>query len=328
VTDTLGGIGSQRPDGARWLARRTRAVFAPYPKALLGDVEAIHDLRVAARRARVALALMARKPEGKRSRRIDRVLRDVARAAGRSRDLDVAAELLDALAPPRGRAARARATLRRSLAGGRSKRRTLSRDALLDLDLAGLRRDLRGAEARGPAAVEAIIKRIEEITREEGEKILARLEESGRRYHAEAMHEIRRKARRLRYAAEVSAALFGFGGEAVKIWRGVQTRLGALHDHDVLSGWLTARAERADAAGDVEVARAARAAAARVLRDARRLHREFLADDPRSTLERGLAAMRPVQAAPEGPADGGSTVQESSGAPAPGVVIDFPRAAG
>jgi len=39
VTDTLGGIGSQRPDGARWLARRTRAVFAPYPKALLGDVE-------------------------------------------------------------------------------------------------------------------------------------------------------------------------------------------------------------------------------------------------------------------------------------------------
>jgi CHAD domain-containing protein len=79
------------------LARRVRETFRVYPKALVGDVEAVHDLRVAARRLRSALSLFAQDPVGKRTRRADRTLGQLARAAGRGRDLDVGIEILEAL---------------------------------------------------------------------------------------------------------------------------------------------------------------------------------------------------------------------------------------
>ena len=47
------------PGAGRLLTRRMRELFRVYPKALVGDVEAVHDLRVAARRLRVALVLLA-----------------------------------------------------------------------------------------------------------------------------------------------------------------------------------------------------------------------------------------------------------------------------
>src|SRR5512144_2623713 len=87
------------PPGARFLARRMREVFAPYPKALAGNAEAVHDLRVASRRLRVALPLLASDAGAKRARRAERLLRDLARAAGLCRALDVGAELVAGLAP-------------------------------------------------------------------------------------------------------------------------------------------------------------------------------------------------------------------------------------
>ena len=46
------------------LRERVRAVFKQLPKGLAGDEEAIHQMRVAGRRLRVALPLLARKPRG------------------------------------------------------------------------------------------------------------------------------------------------------------------------------------------------------------------------------------------------------------------------
>src|SRR5262245_63162999 len=76
------------------LRDRIRALFRQVPQGLAGQEEAIHQMRVAGRRLRVALPLLAKKPAGRRVRRALRVLRELTRAAGQSRDLGVIEGLL------------------------------------------------------------------------------------------------------------------------------------------------------------------------------------------------------------------------------------------
>src|SRR6476646_11094474 len=68
---------------------KIRDVFSHLPKAMTGDEDAIHELRVAGRRLRAALPHLARKPEGRRVRRAILGVKELTRAAGASRDLDV-----------------------------------------------------------------------------------------------------------------------------------------------------------------------------------------------------------------------------------------------
>src|SRR5688500_2031216 len=127
------------------LRERIRGVFRRMPRALAGDEEANHQMRIAARRLRVALPLLARKPEGKRVRRSLKVLRQVTRSAGASRDMDVGVALLaerrDIAATPEW------ALLRRRMRAARARSRTRMADALLDLEIAALRRHLRAVLA-------------------------------------------------------------------------------------------------------------------------------------------------------------------------------------
>src|SRR5262245_48114862 len=89
-----------RDGGARRLLRaKVREVFRHLPKALSGDAEAVHQMRVAARRLRVALPLLSLRPDGRRVRRAVTLLRDLTRAAGASRDLDVMLEIVTAALP-------------------------------------------------------------------------------------------------------------------------------------------------------------------------------------------------------------------------------------
>src|SRR5262245_11437940 len=149
---------------AKLLARRVREMFRVYPKALVGDVEAVHDLRVAARRLRSALTLFALDPDGRRARRADRALGDLARAAGRGRDLDVGIEILEAL--PRGRS-EAGERLRRGLRSSRARMRSVAREDLLDLDVAHLRRDLRALVAGAIGDREMLAARLAALRRKE-----------------------------------------------------------------------------------------------------------------------------------------------------------------
>ena len=56
---------------------------------MAGDEEAVHQIRVCSRRLRVALRLLAGKPEGKRAHRVQRLLAQLTRTVGSARDLDV-----------------------------------------------------------------------------------------------------------------------------------------------------------------------------------------------------------------------------------------------
>ncbi|MGH9349358.1 MAG: CHAD domain-containing protein, partial [Vicinamibacterales bacterium] len=74
------------------IRQRLRVLDKHLPLAAKGDVEALHQTRVASRRLREALPLVA---AGARGRRLRRQVRKIMQALGPVRDLDVALQILD-----------------------------------------------------------------------------------------------------------------------------------------------------------------------------------------------------------------------------------------
>src|SRR6185369_11563102 len=121
----------------------------------------LHQMRVGGRRLRVALPLLVLKPEGHRVRRSLRLLREVTRTGGLSRDLDVSVALFEselAKGPPSAQ----ERILRRRLRAARTRGHARMAEALLDLEIARLRRDLR-VLARRSDGVFAVLRRIREL---------------------------------------------------------------------------------------------------------------------------------------------------------------------
>jgi len=71
------------------LEDRVKRVFRELPGAVAGQEEPVHQVRVAGRRLRVSLPLLARKGQGRRVRRALKVLRQLTRTLGEGRDVDV-----------------------------------------------------------------------------------------------------------------------------------------------------------------------------------------------------------------------------------------------
>src|SRR5688500_6456970 len=80
------------------IRQRLGALSRALPSARAGDVPAIHQARVATRRLREALPLIAR---GSSGRKLARAVRRLTRALGPVRELDVALLTLDELATER-----------------------------------------------------------------------------------------------------------------------------------------------------------------------------------------------------------------------------------
>jgi CHAD domain-containing protein len=277
------------------LKERTRAVFRHLPKALAGDEEAIHQVRVAGRRLRVALPLLARKPRGRRVRRALGLLRALTRTAGSSRDLDVGLELL--LARLGGlEHTPERSALRGRLRAARRRSRTRLAEALMDLEIAQLRRDLRVILARTGTDVFSAFARLRHARELGAETLVGGFEALGERYDAEALHRLRRQARRLRYAAEAGDALRGVESEAPKLFKSLQEQLGRVHDSHVIATWLGRQAARARP-GRESLAAEARALEQSFVEESRAHHRALLEGNAVEVARRALAAMAPARSA-------------------------------
>ena len=286
----------RKPPPARTFRERARAVSRVYPGAVLGKQEAVHGLRVAARRLRVALRLLAGHPHGKKARRADRRLRELADAAGHCRDLDVGRmhlERLAALAPSGDAGWKA---LLRAYRGAWGLGRARGAEALLDCDLAKLRRALREMAAHGLADVATVAKRIDDRIRKRGEPLVGELQALAPGSDPELLHSIRRRVRRLRYAAEIAGILPRRRKLPPRGWRLVQTSLGEIQDRRVLASWLDAWSSRMPARPP-EACAAARAAADTLRGEADRIYRDLIDRDPAGLIRAGLAGMagRPAQ---------------------------------
>jgi CHAD domain-containing protein len=271
------------------LQQRIKAVFRRLPKALAGFEEDLHQMRVAGRRLRVALPLLVRKPEGHRGRRSLRLLRRLTRTGGISRDLDVGvalfeAELAKGVLTPEDR------VLRRRLKSARTRGHARMAEALLDLEIARLRRDLR-VLARHGDGVFAVLRRIRELRDGQGTEALALIAAVGDRFDPTSLHRLRRQVRRLRYAAELSGALKGQVAPAAADFRALQDELGALHDTYMLSEWFRRQAASCRGRGDAAVGKAAAALHERFVEASLAHHKAFLALPPADVVARALAAM-------------------------------------
>ena len=286
----------RKPTPVRTFRERARAVSGAFPEAVLGQEAAIHALRVAARRMRVALRLLAAHPHRKKARSADRRLRDLADAAGRCRDLDVGRAHLERLAGSAPSGDPGWRALLRAYRGAWGLGRARGREALLDCDLAKLRHTLRDLAARGLTDAPTLAKRLHALSRKRGHPLVGELLGLDAGSDPEALHAIRRRVRRLRYAAEIAGVLPGRRKEPHRAWRTVQTSLGEIQDRRVLAAWLDAWSSRVPPRPPE--ARAAAKAAADTLRgEADVIYRDLIDRGPADLVRRGLAEMagRPAQ---------------------------------
>jgi CHAD domain-containing protein len=240
-TSPLGSTAVARRALARTLSRRVQALSEQLHDALKGDVEAVHQARVATRRLREVVPIVTIGHEGKKSARLTRRLRKLTRALGPVRELDVALKLFG---DHEGRrrspgivALRTHLRKERDAAFERLERafdgpragRLLARLGKLEARLEGEPDSASNTElerARRALAGSAI-----ERARQLGDAIAA----AGAIFIVERVHEVRIAAKRLRYALELAGELrLVATGAVVNRLRGIQEVLGDLHDLDVL----------------------------------------------------------------------------------------------
>lgn len=284
---------------AALLRDRVRRVFRELPGALGGEEQAVHQVRIAGRRLRVALPLLSCKGQGRRLRRALKVLRQLTREVGAGRDLDVFRGLLeDRVADSRPATPEQRVLLSR-LRAARARARGQAAEAVLDLDIDGLRRNLRRLLREGAADPATVLARVVALRAREGEALLRGFSQVGERHLPAALHALRRRVRRLRYAAELEDAVRGEPSRAPVLWKRLQDAIGVLHDAHQLAAWLEEQARAAEARGNAPLARAARRERRFSLASGRRLHRELLATRPADLALRALDVMG---RSPSGPA--------------------------
>jgi CHAD domain-containing protein len=286
------GSNASSPDRATPLLRaRVRVLSRHLPQALGGVEEEIHQMRVAGRRLRVALPLLATRPDGRRVRRALSILKQLTRGAGLSRDLDVGLALLEERLRSLG-ASRERGILRRRLRSARTRSRTTMADVLLDLNISKLRRHLRAIVSRRAEGIFTVILRLREV-REGAESYLEDLRLEAGRYDPEALHRLRRRTRRLRYSLEMSDAIRGQESEGPALIKQLQDLLGLSHDAHVVAGWLERQAAAADTAGDAALAEEARSLQGYFLDRSHEHHRAFVEADPPALARRALENLGP-----------------------------------
>ena len=273
------------------LEDRVKRVFRELPGALAGHEEPVHQVRVAGRRLRVALPLLVRRGGKRPVARALRVLRKLTRSVGEGRDMDVVLGLFeDRLATFKSPSAEQRSLLSR-LRAARARSRAQVAEDVLDLDIDGLRRNLRRLLRRGAADSATVLTRVRALREAEGAELLRGFSHVGERYLPVALHALRRRVRRLRYAAEVEEVVRGEESRAPVLWKRLQDGIGVIHDHHVLAGWFEEQARLAEARNNTLLARAARRERRALIGLGRLLHRALLEVKPADLALRALQAM-------------------------------------
>jgi len=224
-----------------------RAMTAEHDRAASGDVEAIHRLRVATRRLRAALRMLREVAPGDEAESAADELGWLCGAIGAVRDLDVLAQMLEdratrletdfirALAPLSGTIRRQRAVEQERLVAALESER-----------YRGLVQRL-GAVASEPAADSVTLGAVAaRLVRPQLRAMLragAGLDEAS---PPEALHRLRVRAKKLRYALEPLRAV---GGKPTRRMlrrlERVQERVGLYHDTATAAAWLRGWADEA-----------------------------------------------------------------------------------
>lgn len=242
------------------LRRRRRALASHLSAAVTGDSHAVHQARVATRRLRETLPVVAAGLEGDQIRKLRRRMRRLTRALGTVRELEVAIGMTEAP----GGADDASVASRNGAYPSASERAAIDADTLKGRDhlKARLAGELERARTRATKVLDADkigrwLEKVEGVEAELARKraqarwrgelatrlerraalLTTALDEAGVLFVAERLHEVRIALKRLRYALELAGELrVANTAASVRELKSVQDILGALHDHDVLMG--------------------------------------------------------------------------------------------
>jgi CHAD domain-containing protein len=188
------------------IRQRVSALSRELPAARAGDVNAIHQARVATRRLREALPLLA---SGSKARKLERTARRLTRALGPVRELDVALEMLDGLAKSGEAPAMAIDRLRQLVL---EERRGSHAEAAACIDrcdvermrrraVAGIRHTpVAGSRAAGAGRSLPAWRR----AARRAERLRAAIENAASIYLPDRLHKVRIAVKKLRYTMEIA----------------------------------------------------------------------------------------------------------------------------
>jgi CHAD domain-containing protein len=209
-----------------------------WPLSLTGDVEGIHQARVATRRLREALPLLARSDRDREPAWIRSALRSLTRALGPSRELDVSRIVLAEIARRTPTHAAAAAAADRRLAVERAAAATVLVQIGQGIDVAALIGRTRELAIRlqGEPGTSGCARRAGARLRNRASQLHAAVLAAGRVYAPGPLHGVRISLKTFRYAFELAGRLSrGRHGATLRRLKTLQDILGDMHDLQVLA---------------------------------------------------------------------------------------------
>lgn len=271
--------------------KRLEALDAVWPDFLAGRPEALHKARVASRRIREALPVVAAGAPPAKVKKLRRKMRDLTRFLGPIRELDVELGMIEQEASGDNVPRSALSAVRREVASRRHALRARLKDEAPVHDLRKLLRKLEkvakdkrqgsankghGIRSKGPGPkIDAEWRAALAMTlMRRAKRLKAALDEAGPLYAPERLHGVRVSVKKLRYAIEIAQDAGQPDAKSmVRILKREQERLGHLHDLQSLLKHVRA-AESSPRAGDRIADLTAYADS--LERDCRTLHAEFV----------------------------------------------------
>ena len=221
------------------IRQRLGALTRMLPGARAGDVTAIHQARVATRRLREALPLVAR---GSSGRKVARIVRRLTRSLGPVRELDVALLTLAELSGARDVPRSGVSALQQAIRQERSRlhadmRRTIDRCDLQKLSekllTAAKKHDQSAPQPRAADSKQLIAARARAARR--ADRLSGSIENAAAIYLPDRLHEVRIAVKKLRYAMEIVRELSGSRATVrIMTLKRAQDLLGRIHDLEVL----------------------------------------------------------------------------------------------
>src|SRR5262245_880539 len=259
------------------IRQRLAALSRTLPGARKGDVQAVHQARVATRRIREALPLVARGRAGKSLRKS---VRKLTRVLGPVRELDVALLNLDQLRNSGELSDAAIGCLRQLVAEERQRFGSEMVKCICQYDLPKLQKKAVAAASRGPWTAGARDPRRAAHAMGRAARravgLRAAMENAAGIYLPDRLHEVRIAVKKLRYALEIAQELSGSRATArIRTLKRVQDLLGRMHDLEMLIARTRAIQSRAGAP-DLDLSADLDRLVRRLENECRRLHVRYM----------------------------------------------------
>ena len=222
------------------LLRRARDLERHLPAAVAGDDVGVHQARVASRRLREAVPVLA--ADTKTRKKAERKIRRLTQALGTVREMDVTVQILDEFARGPGIPRDALEDVRGHVIAERDRRRATMLDRLRRVNTAKLSRRLEEVAIMIPGATlgewrGTLVVRVGQRAR----RLRDAIQHAGRVYAAEQLHLVRIAVKKLRYALELVAdSRLAPVRPLVNTLKRAQETLGRLHDLQVIEHHVAA----------------------------------------------------------------------------------------